>query len=195
MGRLVAERLGFRYVDEEIVAQAAEQEGLDVADVADAERRKGWLARFFEELGEGGDPEAYAVGGYVPSATGTPIRTSEHYAALIADAVQQTAGSGQAVIVAHAASHALRGQAGIVRVLVTAPPELRAQRIAAERELDDKAAAKVVKDSDTARADYLRRFYEVDRELPTHYDLVLNTERLTPEDAAGLIVAAVGSSV
>jgi len=36
IGQLVAERLGFRYVDEEIVARAAESEGLDAKDVASA---------------------------------------------------------------------------------------------------------------------------------------------------------------
>ena len=35
VGRLVAERLGFLYVNEEIVARAAAKGGVDAADVAD----------------------------------------------------------------------------------------------------------------------------------------------------------------
>ena len=41
--------------------------------------------------------------------------------------------------------------------------------------------------SDAARADYLERFYGVEPELPTHYDLVVNTDVLTVEQAAAAI--------
>jgi cytidylate kinase len=47
-----------------------------------------------------------------------------------------------------------------------------------------------VKDSDAGRRDYLRRFYGIDEELPTHYDLVVNTDVLTVEQAADLVSLA-----
>ena len=47
-----------------------------------------------------------------------------------------------------------------------------------------------MKDSDAGRRDYLRRFYNVDNELPTHYDLVVNTDALSVEQAAELISRA-----
>ena len=50
--------------------------------------------------------------------------------------------------------------------------------------------ARFVRDSDAGRADYFQRFYGIERELPTHYDLVVNTEALTPDEAADVIVAA-----
>lgn len=46
---------------------------------------------------------------------------------------------------------------------------------------------------DAGRADYLKRFYGVGGELPTHYDLVLNTDRLDAETAAELVLLAVRS--
>src|SRR4029450_8980137 len=45
VGRLVAERLGFLYVDEELVASAAAKGGIEPAGVADEERRKALAAR------------------------------------------------------------------------------------------------------------------------------------------------------
>ena len=45
VGRLVAERLGFLYVDDEIVAQAAAKGGVEAEEVADEERRKSIAAR------------------------------------------------------------------------------------------------------------------------------------------------------
>ena len=73
-------------------------------------------------------------------------------------------------------------------MLVTAPPEARARQLLVENGLDDDRADKRIRTVDLARADYLKRFYGVDRELPTHYDLVVNTETLDPERAADLAV-------
>jgi cytidylate kinase len=47
-----------------------------------------------------------------------------------------------------------------------------------------------VKDSDAGRRDYLRRFYNVDNELPTHYDLIVNTDVLSVDQAAELVSQA-----
>ena len=54
VGRLVAERLGFRYVDEDLVSQAALRAGVDASEIADEERRKSWLKRVLDDLAAGG---------------------------------------------------------------------------------------------------------------------------------------------
>ena len=46
VGKLVAERLGFTYADEEVVARAAARGGIDAGSVADEESRKSRAARF-----------------------------------------------------------------------------------------------------------------------------------------------------
>jgi cytidylate kinase len=198
IGRLVAEQLGYRLVDEEIVARAARQQGLDVKDVASAEQRRSWLGRFFETTGGGGqDPEMSGFGTF--GSLGARDRgSSEVYRELIKDAILQTAERGNVVIVAHAASHALAGREGVLRAFVTAPPSVRARRLAETLGVDEDAATKRVKESDTERADYLKRFYDVAHELPIHYDLVVSTDRLTSDQAASILVhtaAAIPASV
>ena len=47
-----------------------------------------------------------------------------------------------------------------------------------------------MKESDAGLRDYLKRFYNVDQELPTHYDLVVNTDVLSIEQAANLVTKA-----
>ena len=49
------------------------------------------------------------------------------------------------------------------------------------------AEAAAVAQSDRNRRDYLRGFYAVREELPTHYDLVINTDGLTPEEAGEIV--------
>ena len=58
------------------------------------------------------------------------------------------------------------------------------------RRKNTKAARRTIAESDAGRAEYLKRFYRIDRELPTHYDLVVNTDTLSPEQAASIIEQA-----
>jgi cytidylate kinase len=189
VGRLVAGRLGFRYVDEDIVAQAAAKGGVDPEALADEERRKSWLARALDEFGRGASGEAWALLGPMPPVPGEGA-SSEQLRSLIREAIEETAGQGKAVIVAHAASYAIGGRRDALRVLVTASPEARASRLCEAEGLEHDKAVRAVKDADAARADYLRRFHEVDDERPTHYDLVVNTDQLSVEQAAELIASA-----
>jgi uncharacterized protein len=189
VGRLVAERLGFLYVDEEIVARAAAKGGVEAAEVANEERRKSLATRMLEAIAHGGG-ETWAMGGTVPLGAGDEL-SSDDIRMLIREAIEQTAARGNAVIVAHAASHAIRPQPGVLRVLVTASPDTRATRVAEAEGLDQARAARAVKDSDAGRAGYLKRFYDVGEELPTQYELVFNTDTLSVEQAAELISYAV----
>jgi Cytidylate kinase-like family len=188
VGRLVAERLGFLFVDEEIIARAAELGGVDPETVVDAERRKTLFARWLDYL---------AQGGAALDATPLPPDWNQHpteaVRAFIRDAIAEVVERGNAVIVAHAASHAIgAGDSNALRVLVTASPETRASRLAASDGLSDDEAARTIKSSDAERADYLKRFYDTREERPTQYDLVVNTDTLSVERAATLIVRAAG---
>ncbi len=185
VGRLVSERLGLQYIDEGVIARAAAKGGVEAGQVADAEQRKSRILRVIELLTDAGTMTP-AVG-----LEPTSIRASreESHRELIRGVVEEVAGEGNAVIVAHAASMALAGRDGMLRVLVTASPQIRIGRLAASEGSED-AAAKLVKEGDAARAAYLKNFYDVDRELPTHYDLVVNTDVLEPDQAAEIIVHA-----
>jgi len=183
----VAAKLGFALVDEEIVLQAAASADLDPGVVSDAERRRTFIERAVRGIGAGSDASAVALAGAGYTAG---MGLGEDIRGLLVQAIEETADRGKVVIAAHAASHALAARNDVVRVLVTASPETRRARIAKERGLGEKDAAKAVERSDTARADYLKRFYGEKRELPTQYDLVVNTDRLTPDEAVELVVLA-----
>ncbi len=182
VGQLVAERLGFHLVDDEIVARAAARGGIGADEVADEERRKSLVARLLEALAQGSSD----LSGSIPLRVGEDL-TSDDVRALIRETIEQTAAGGSSVIVAHAASYVVTPGPETLRVLVTASPHTRATRVGAAEGLGQAEAARAVKESDAARRDYLKRFYDVDEELPTHYDLVVNTDVLTVEQAAELV--------
>jgi cytidylate kinase len=109
-----------------------------------------------------------------------PELVGEDLRVLIRDAIEQTAARGDVVIVAHAASQVVPRGPAALRVFVTASRATRAERLGDE-------GARRVKDEDAARRDYLKRFYGVDEESPTHYDLVINTDVLSVEQAADVV--------
>ena len=189
VGRLAAVKLNVRYLDDEIIAQAAAKGGVSPADVADAEQRKSLLSRVLSELGSGHAAEAWAVTGIAPPVSGD-VSSPALLQSLIVDVVHEVAGQGDIVIAAHGASFALGGRSDVLRVHVAASPETRARRLAESSGLTSKAAQKQIRESDAARADYLRRFYGIESEVPTHYDLVVNTDTMSYEDAARLVAVA-----
>jgi Cytidylate kinase-like family len=187
----VSERLGFRLVDEEIILRAAAGAGVEPGVVSDAERRKSFIARMVDGLGSGGDAAVYALAG--AGAGTTPTSIDAELRELIRSAIEETAEAGNVVIVAHAASHALAARPDVLRVLVTGSPEIRRARVASDEKLSEKDAARAVEASDSARADYLKRFYGTKSESPTQYDLVVSTDRLSPGDAVAAVTRAAGS--
>ena len=100
------------------------------------------------------------------------------------------ADEGNVVISAHAASFALGGRDDVLRVLVTASDETRLRRFTEEEGADTKTAARRLSESDKGRAAYLKRFYGVSNELPTHYDLMINTDSLSLDEAVETIAGA-----
>jgi hypothetical protein len=183
----VAEQLGYRYVDDEVIEQAAEWADLAPAFVGDVERRRPLLDRM---LGRVVSPTAAPV---VPTPRdGRILPGDDELRGLIKQVLASFAQQGSVVIASHAASFALAGGEAL-RALVTASEETRARRLAAARGIDRHAADRLVKQEDAGRAGYLKQFYGVERELPTHYDLVVNTDVLAPEQAGALIAAAARS--
>jgi CMP/dCMP kinase len=194
IGRDVAAELGFRLVNEGIVLQAARDADVEPRVVADAERRKSFVARLLEGLAPGGAAAGASLGAFAPmSAEELATPSGADLRALIRTAVEETAARGNAVILAHAASLALAEHPQTLRVLVTAGLETRRRRVSQERGLDAAAARTLVSESDKSRAAYLEQFYDVVNESSTHYDLVINTDRLTTGQAVDLIVRAAGA--
>ena len=188
LGRLVAQKLGFRLVDEEIVTRAAENQNVRVDDLADVERRKSILSRIVREVAIGAATGPAEL--FVTPYAAEPQPGKNSLRALIRQSISETADEGNVVIVSHAASYALADRDNVLRVLVTASPKTRIGRLADTNGLDQKQATKSIDAEDAGRADYLKRFYGVSDELPTHYDLVVNTDRMPADQWSDIVVNA-----
>lgn len=181
----VAAELGYRYVDEEIVARAAQRRHLSPAEVASAERRKSSLVTLMKDFSD----SSLDVINFIKSPKAA-IATDDARE-LIREAIVETADEGNVVIVAHAASYALTRRKQVLRVLITGSEFGRVNRWSlTSGGKSPREAQEAIRVSDKARANYLKRFYDVKTESPEHYDLTLSTDHLEPAEIKQLILSA-----
>lgn len=181
----VAEGLAYRIVDEEIVARAAQRRNLSSAEVANAERRKSLLASLVEEIGDSSADVIKFITNPKEAGAHDDVRH------LIRDAIMETADEGNVVIVAHAASYALSRRKDVLRVLITGSEFGRANKwLPNSGGKSPREAQEIIRESDAARANYLKRFYDVKQESPQDYDITLSIDSLSEAAATQLILAA-----
>jgi len=168
IGRTLAERLEYRYVDQDMIARAARQYGcLEDRLTHLDETRPSLLERFDAE--------------------------TRHYLLVLQSAVLDVAEQGDAVIMGRSGQVLLKGIAHALRVFVRAPFDLRVRRViqhmADEGEpVDRRAAAELVRRTDQEKAGRTRYLFDVSWSDPALYDVVINTETLAFEAAVDLIL-------
>lgn len=168
IGNLVSDRLGYRIVWRELINEAAQRSG--APDVALA---------VIDELG---------LLGVTPSA-----KNSQAYLEAVRSVVLELANKGNVVMIGRAGQRILKGYPGALHVRLIAPVELRIQRIARQQGIPIEAARAQIDASDQHRRQYLKRYYQVDWEDTSLYDLVINTGRISSADACELICIAAQS--
>ena len=188
VARKVAQDLDFQYVDDEIITWAAEQAGVSRDTVGESERTPSLMARILSSLAVAPiEPGAFTAPELMP----LPDYSSQAYRNLIRQVIEDRASKGKAVIVAHGAAIPLAGKPGVIRVFVTGSPDVRARRLI-EGGMSEREAHRAIENSDRERGEFFRRFYNVKEELPTQYDLVVNTDFLSVDDAAAVVTRASG---
>lgn len=162
----IAARLGCRVVWREVVDQAARQVGAPEMILAE-----------IDDLG----------------LLGLSFTREEQraYHQAMTQVMEDLVAKGNVVIIGRAGQVILRDYPGVFHVQIVAPVEVRAGRLSQELSIPIAAARAQVKVSDRRRREYLRRAFRARWDDPTLYDLVLNTARLTPDLAAGLVCQAV----
>lgn len=107
--------------------------------------------------------------------------------------MQELVASGNVVIVGRAGQVILRDYPQVLHIKVIAPESVRFQRVAQQQKTTIECAQAQVQTSDHTRKKYLKKYYQVRWDDPQLYDLIINTARLTPQQAACLICQALTS--
>ena len=102
VARAVAEQLGFRFYDYQVVQTAAQDAGVSPETVSEAEHTPSLFTRILEALARNPSMPVAAWADPVPLAT-SPLLTSAEYRRFIEDVIRDLADQGEAVLLGHGA--------------------------------------------------------------------------------------------
>ena len=187
VGRLVADRLHADYVDREIIAEVAarlhRQEQEVIAKEMPPSSLLGRIAEALEHSYAFGDGMA---GAYLPMGQ-IPLDDSRYLQAL--ESVVRELARGQSLVILGRGSHIiLKDHPETLHVLVVASLEVRIKRVMQDLGLDPEAAKLEIARFDSSLRQFIKRYFKTEMEDPVHYDLVINTGRLSFAAAASMIV-------
>ncbi len=117
------------------------------------------------------------------------LTIQDSYVDMLRKIMLLAATDGRVIIVGRGAGFMLPRQTGL-RVRIVAPEDQRLHRLAAERGLDLRAAAKLLRETDQSRNDFVRHHFHRDPTDPAGYDLVVDSSAFGLEGTAELICNA-----
>jgi cytidylate kinase len=190
IGKMVADKLHVDYVDREIIAQVAKRLEREEHDVIVKEMPPGTLlGRIVEALTSNYAVSGpYGEGAYLPPEL-IPLDDARYVEAL-ESVLQELAKGPSLVIRGRGSQFVLKECPGSLHVMVVAPLDLRLERVMAELKLYREDAHREITSFDTSRHEFIKRYFQAELEDPLHYDLVINTRRLSLEAAVSNIVNA-----
>ena len=180
VGRVIAERLGLRYVDREVLRRAAETLGVEEAALERSrERVSTFWERFFGSLSLG-PPD----GPYAPPPAGYDDRALFECQTGI---LKEMAASEDCLIVGYGGAYVLPRHPRMVNFFFHAPLAFRVRRVAEVYKLDERAAREMVEESDRLRARYFKEMTGRDWACADNYHVAVDTSmRPLPDLAEGL---------
>lgn len=182
VGQALARQLDIRYVDREILQEAARILGRDDRELESLEERVTSLWDRMAAVLAWGAPEA----AYVPPPL--PTLHEEDLFSVEAGIIREIAAREDAVFVGRAATWVLREMPGAVTVFLHAAEHIRVQRVMADYQLtDEAAAANLVRESDQQRSRFLHSVTGGSWFNLSHYHLTIDTGAVSLDEATELI--------
>jgi cytidylate kinase-like protein len=182
LGVVLGEKLGWPVLDHELVRQLAARLSCEEGEVKALDEH---APSFLERLA------AVAVVTAPESRDhSTPwVTDPDCVAAAAREVLLEAAQSTPLIVVGHGGNCLFRDRPDVLRVRVTAPFELRVQRVARRTGLTPQQAAADVRRRDADRQQYLQRYYRSDVNDACQYDLQINTGTLSLQAAAQLVLS------
>lgn len=187
IGKEVADRLGLRYVDQEIIGEVAQRLGCPPEVVSERDEREGGVASELVRTMRLLYPATLTPA----SGEGKPELDDAAYLQVIRQVIWEVARTNNAVMVGRGSALVLPKHPDTLHVLIVAPLKVRVERVMASEGLDQQRALQRIKQVDGNRGRYIRHFYGANWLDLVHYDLVLDSGHFSQLRAASLICGAV----
>lgn len=181
IGKLVAEKLGVPFYDNEILARAAAESGLchELFERHDEKATMGGMIA-------GGSAAGMQLGA---TAVGLQMPLNQRVFLAQFDAIGKIAAEGPCVIVGRCADYVLKEMKNVVHVFIYASVEKRIERIMRVENVARDRARELIRKTDKQRRNYYNFFADGNWGMRSNYDLMLRTDDLSPDKAAEQIIA------
>lgn len=186
LGQRLAKRLGYRYVDEDMIYQVADKVGVSPEDVRAFEKEGATkLMKFLDRVVSKDFIQRLLSGkhGYMDE---------KRYVAIVTAIIKELHAQGNVVIVGRGGQYILRGYEDVWRILLVDDPERRILSVMDTHNLKRDEAEKYISIRDRIRKEFLNFFAEMQsHDDPRSYDMVINMERVGMKRAEELIVGLI----
>lgn len=179
IGQALAEKLGVKFYDKQIISLAAQKSGLSDEFIANNEQRV--RSGLMQNLAASA---AYSSGFF----SGQYLPLSESIFISQAQVIRDVAAKESAVIVGRCADYVLAGRENTINVFIHAPAEARVKRIMALYHLDEAAAIKAITTSDKERGNHYFRYTDRKWGKAQNYDLCINSALMGIDKTVELLV-------
>jgi len=194
VGEMLARRLKIDLLESRIIDEVAHRLRLPKEEVeAEDEQPGSLLGRLLVALGSASTepmipPEATA---WTPPNSDPTFDTRKAVLQITQNVIEEAAREGNVVIVGRGGGYILRDFPGALHVFLRAATEARVKTVMARFKIaSEDEARKRIKSTDENWTSYIKQVYSHDRNLPAHYDMVLDTGTLGYEATVDVIVAA-----
>ena len=192
VARLLCEKLGYQYFDKQAMAEAGQEMGLAAGAIQSAVNfkpaAKTLLERWFGSTQRitGGDPSSWTF-----SARNDALQdlTIAHLVDIILAGYKK----GNVVIVGRGGMAALQDKPDVFHVRIQAPFEVRVKRLMQHEKLTQEEAEKKIRERDLSDVEWINRYFGLDSHEPSLFDIIINTAKYTPAEAADLIIKALAA--
>ena len=198
IAEMICESTGYYLFDKRIIAEAAVEVGLSDEEVVDFSEENYKIRGFFNRLFGRSHLQIWKEMEDGVRATEEVKLSEENALLLVRKAIENAHKMSDTVIVGRGGQIILQESPDVLHVRVETPIEERIQRVRSHPKIANRsfigplearrAALDLIEESDDASADYLKRFYEVDWSDPMLYHILINTGKLSVEQAVPLIV-------
>ena len=193
IGRKLAERLGVRFSDKELIDALQAKLNLTAESIEELKgKKKRWLDDFIQMVAP------VPMSGLLVS--GESDYVSEYNQSLSVNDVFEAekeilngiADQGSCVIAGRSGFFVLKDRPNKVDILITASRENRIARIMRKQNLSYEKAAEVLDSVDKARDNYVLRYTGQSRYDARNYHIVINMDYITEDKAVDLILSYLG---
>jgi len=192
VGRKLAEKLGVNYSDKRLLKELEEKFNLTSEGIEHLKKKKkNWFTDLFNQVSPS-NKTSFKVGNYTFSREYKEAVTVEDIFDAEKEILNAFADEGSCVIAGRSAFFVLKDRPNKVDIFITASKEHRIARIMAKQGMTREEAIELMEKTDKGRENYVQRYTGLSRYDMRNYDIILDMDYLTEDEAVEKIVAFIG---